>query len=155
MKVSLVAGFLNSHSVELAEELNKRFDFKFIATEYHPEQEGCDFGRKAIDADYVINYYEDENKDFCREFVNECDFVIFAGSSDELMQERMKTGKLSFFYSERFFKKGRIRGFIPKNFINIYNRILKYSKNDMLKVLCASAYLPCDLSLYGFDTDKC
>ncbi len=155
MKVALVAGFLNSHTIELAEELNKKFDFKFILTENHLNDAAYDFGKEVITADYVVNYYEDDKKPECCEFVKICDFVIFAGSSDKLMQMRMKTGGLSFFYSERFFKKGRIRGFIPKNFRSIHNKLIKHKNNKDLRVLCASAYLPYDLTLYGFGVDKC
>lgn len=155
MKVVFVAGFLNSHLWELAEQLNKKYEFHFITTEYHAPVEGHDFGRSAMQMPYVIPYYEDDQKALCRQLVRDCDFAIFASNSAELMHIRMAQGGLSFFYSERFFKKGRLRGLHPKHVLSICKNVVRYGKRDDFYVLCASAYLPYDLTLYGFDTSKC
>jgi hypothetical protein len=66
----------------------------------------------------------------------------------------MQENKLSFLYSERFFKKGVWRRFIPSTRKAVKERILKYKNNEMY-VLCASAYLPYDLELIGFPSEKC
>lgn len=155
MNIVFVAGFLNSHLLELAEYLNSVSDFHFIVTECPSPAEEYDFGRSSLDAEYVVRYYEEPQKEYCRKLVKDCDFAIFASNSAELMHTRIKSGGLSFFYSERFFKKGRLRGLRPKHVFGIYNNVIRYSGNDDFHVLCASAYLPYDLTLYGFDVSKC
>jgi len=39
--------------------------------------------------------------------------------------------------------------------MKIFHRILQYRNNNNINVLCASAYLPLDLSLMGFPMDRC
>jgi glycosyltransferase involved in cell wall biosynthesis len=66
----------------------------------------------------------------------------------------MKENKLSFVYSERFFKKGIWRRFIPSTRKAIKRRIVNQS-GKRLYVLSASAFLSYDLSLLGYPTEKC
>lgn len=155
MKIVFVAGFLNSHLLELAERLNQMSEFHFIVTEYHAPTAGHDYGRSALDREYIVHYYDESQKEYCRSLVRDCDFAIFASNSAELLHTRMKNGGLSFLYSERFFKKGRLLGLRPKHIRSIYRNVIQYSKRKDFLVLCASAFLPYDLTLYGFDVSKC
>lgn len=155
MKIVFVAAFLNSHLLALAESLNQTSDFHFIVTEPHIPEDWNAFGRGALSTDYVVQYFEESQKEYCRELVRDCDFAIFASNSAELLHTRLEKGGLSFFYSERFFKKGRLRGLHPKHIRSIYHNVIQYSKRKDFHVLCASAFLPYDLTLYGFDVSKC
>ena len=153
MKVVWVTGFLNSHIVELAEQFNQKHSFKMIVTEDW-KMDGADYGRGAQQKEYTIPYYKSENCESCKQLVRECDFAIFGGGSRELLSIRMETNGLSFLYSERFFKKGTWRRFIPKTRKAVLDGGVKY-KNQHLYPLCASAYLPYDLSLLSFPVEKC
>lgn len=150
MKVVFVASFLNNHLLPFCLELEKRGEFSFIATE---DWKDTSFNRGAIKKDFVINYFEEQCKDECARRVIEADVAIFGGSSAELLSVRKKTGKLSFVYTERFFKKGAWRRFIPST-----ARILKrqfIENNDNLYVLCSGSFVSKDLKLLGFDTSRC
>lgn len=96
---------------------------------------------------FVIRSYENENAYKCamEKIIND-DMVIFGGCPDEWVELRAQTGKPFLIYSERFFKKGTYRRFIPITYRKIYNRMLKYKNNNMA-VMCSSAFLPYDLKL--------
>ena len=89
-----------------------------------------------------------------KEIILAADAVIFGACPNELIALRMKENKLSFLYSERFYKKGVWRRWIPRTARSVKERITQYSDKNIY-VLCASGYLPYDLSLYGFSIDKC
>lgn len=125
-------------------------EFNFIATD-----SAANIGyQKSTDADFVINYFDSENKSRCEQLICNADAVIFGSCPNGLISMRMALHKLSFLYSERFFKKGTWRRFIPTTRKRLTERIIKY-KDEPMYVLCAGAYLPYDLSLLGFPQDKC
>ena len=150
MKVVFLTGMLNHHQRAFSESMLELCEYHLIATE---DTAGVGY-QKPMDADYVVHWYKDEEKDLAKNLIREADVAIFGGCPLELVDLRMKENKLSFLYSERFFKKGTWRRFIPKTRKAIQNKIGKYKDKNMY-VLCASAYLPYDLSFFGFPTEKC
>lgn len=151
MKIVFVSNYLNHHQIPFCEAMIKKCDeFYFIATE---NQHFQGYQTKA-EAPYVIHYFLDEEKENAEALICEADAVIFGSCPNELIAMRMQEDKLSFLYSERFFKKGTWRRFIPSTRKKVMERIGKY-KNKNLYILCASAYLPYDLSLIKFPTEKC
>lgn len=151
MHIVFVSNFLNHHQIPFCEALRRLCDeFHFISTDPVPN-----IGyQKRTEADYVIDYSENKNRKQCEQLVSDADAVIFGSCPNHLIALRMRRHKLSFLFSERFFKKGEWRRFIPSTRKKIADRVLKY-KNEPLYVLCASAYLPYDLSLLKFPADKC
>ena len=149
MKVVFVSNFLNHHQIPFCNKMLSLCDeFFFVATEADASQ-GY---QKSFQAEYVVNYAKD--KDRADSLILESDAVIFGACPNELIELRMNENKLSFLYSERFFKKGIWRRFIPSTRKKVFDRVIKYKDKNML-VLCASAYLPYDLSLMGFPKEKC
>lgn len=145
MKIVFLSRMLNHHQQAFSENMLKFCDYKFIATE---NIEGVGY-QKATDANYVVHWYKDEEKELARKLVLEADVVIFGSKPAELIDMRMNQNKLSFIYSERFFKKGTWRRFIPRTYKAVYNGALKYADKNV-HILCASAYLPYDLSVLKF-----
>lgn len=149
MKLAFISNFLSQHQIPLCDELHKHFDeFVFVATEISNSQ-----GYQSSNAsEYVVDY--SERKEDVERIIYTFDVVIFGNCPDSLIEARMKINKLSFLYAERFFKKGIWRSLIPSTRKKVMNQIGKY-KNKNMFVLCASAYLPYDLSLVGFPVDRC
>ena len=151
MKIVLVSGFLNHHQKPLSEAIRKRSDeFWFIATE-------CvkNVGYQKSDTEsYVLNYYDETQKEEIERIITDAHVVIFGSCPTRLVKLRMESNKLSFIYSERYFKKGLWRRFIPSVRNAINQRIVSYSGSN-LYVLCASAFLPYDLSMLGYPYNKC
>ena len=151
MKVVFVSNFLSHHQIPLCESLQKKCSsFKFVAT----DSIGSQGYQIPHEADYVMHFDDDNQREEVISIVREADVAIFGNCPEQLISIRMKDNKLSFLYAERFFKRGTWRRFIPKTRRAIYRRIVAYKDNNMY-VLCASAFLPYDLSLFGFPDKKC
>lgn len=151
MKLVFVSNMLNHHLYSLCRAFQNRVDdFAFVATE-RIEKIGY---QKASDADFLIPYYDEKYKNTAVENIRNADVVIYGGCPNDLVELRMQEDKLSFLYSERFLKKGTWRRWIPSTRHKIYNRIVKYS-NRNIYILCASAFLPLDLTICGFPTERC
>lgn len=151
MNLIFVTNILNHHQYALCEAFRRHFDdFRLVTTE---KTQGIGY-QTAKDADFVLHYENSENKKNIEKLICNADVVIFGACSNALIEMRIKQNKLSFLYSERFFKKGVWRRFIPSTRKAIENRIVQY-KDKNIYVLCASAYLPYDLKLLGFPVEKC
>ncbi len=151
MKIVFVSNFLNHHQIPFCKAMEKSCDeFYFVATD---SCEGVGYQRSS-GADFVVNWFDINNRDRAENLILSADAVIFGACPDSLIEKRMRENKLSFFASERFFKKGTWRRFIPTTRKKIINRIVKYKKKNIY-VLCASAYLKRDLALLGYPEDKC
>jgi len=151
MRVVLVSNFLNHFTFPLCESLASSVDdFRFVATA-KPSQMAF---RQELSAEYVLHVSGEKDVAKALQFVSEADVAIFGDGGWAFMEERMYHNKLSFLFSERLFKRGTWRRFIPTTWYRLYRRFLRYKKRE-LYVLCASAYLPYDLSLLGFPAEKC
>lgn len=150
MTIVFVSNYLNNHQIPLCTELkNRATQFWFVATEANTV-----WGYQTpMDADYVLEY-NPATKDRVYDLIKSADVVIYGSTPTELINIRMELNKLSFLYSERFYKKGLWRSINPKTRKKLYDRIVRYKNNEMY-VLCAGAFLPLDLKLLGFPTNKC
>lgn len=125
-------------------------EFYFVSTE-----DATNVGYQIADnADYVLAYFEDSQKALVRQKILDADVVVFGSCPIELIELRMANDKLSFIYSERFFKKGTWRRFIPSVRKTMKRKIVNYADKKLF-VLSASAFLSYDLSLLGFPSEKC
>lgn len=151
MKITFVSGFLNNHLLPICESLAARSDFKFVATHFWADPEGAN--RSSIERNYVLHHFHLQERNSCMEAVMTADVVIFGGSSEFYLEQRKKANLLSFIYSERIFKKGRLRRFYPPTYATLKKTYINDNKN--LFVLCASSYLADDIELLGYPKDKC
>lgn len=151
MNLIFVTNILNHHQYALCKAFGEYFDnFKLVTT-----QKTTAIGyQTSQDAEFVLHYENKENKEHIEKLILNADAVIFGSCPNSLIEMRMKENKLSFLYSEHFFKKGVWRRFIPSTHKAVYERITRYKNNEMY-VLCASAYLSYDLKLVRFPTEKC
>ena len=155
MKIAFFSNFLNHHQLPMCEAFlaHPNVEFKFVACE-QTEEERLNMGYADMNRQYsfVVRAYEDESE--AMNIATTYDVVIFGASPLAYLEARMNRGLLSFCFSERSFKKGTWRRFIPQTRKKIYDGYTKYKKAP-LYVLCASAYTSYDLSLCGFDAGKC
>ena len=78
-------------------------NYWFIETQKMPE-ERASLGYTSPDEPYKV-FYSPENKAEIIQLVNHADVVLHGLAPYELVKERVRKGKLTFFYSERVFKK--------------------------------------------------
>lgn len=158
MKITFVANFMNHHQLPFSKMMLKltNNNYCFVAFEDLPD-ERVSMGYENMNMlSFVIRAYESEEMlGKAMEHILADDMVIFGTCPDEVVYKRYKTGKPFIIYSERFFKKGTYRRFIPITYNKIRNRLLRYEGGN-ISVICSSAYLPYDLKLLhsNFETYK-
>jgi glycosyltransferase involved in cell wall biosynthesis len=91
---------------------------------------------------YVITTYDSEtNKQEALRLCIESDVIIIGSAPDIYTTKRMEFNKLTFRYSERYFKTGKLRLVRhPRALKSYYMRDTRYRKNPNMRILCASAY---------------
>lgn len=158
MRITFYSNFMNHHQEKLSLKLHELTNGKYNFVACIPiEKERIELGYEDMNKkyDFIVRPYESEDeKEKAKRLAVESDVIIFGSADKEYLDLRMSHNKLTFLYSERLFKKGIYRRFIPQTRKKIYNSFVKY-KDKNLYVLCSSAYTSYDLSLCGFPKEKC
>lgn len=157
LTVTFFSNFLLHHQTPFCEAMVKLLDenFKFIATEKIP-QERLNMGYRDLSKSvtYAVNSYEsEENYQKALELGKNSDVVIIGSAPDEFIEERLKQNKLTFRYSERYFKEGKWRILDPRVLVAHYKGDIRYRKKN-LYMLCASAYTAPDCRFIGCYKNK-
>ena len=149
MKVTFVANFMNHHQLPFSFKMAELTDeqYTFVAMEPLAEEQRHIGYEDMNGLPFVIKAYE-SNEMYRKglEHVLRDDMVIFGSCPDSLLEQRRDTGRPFIIYSERFFKKGTYRRFVPITMKKIERRMLQF-QGENVSVICSSAYLPYDLSL--------
>lgn len=156
MKIVFVSNFMNHHQLDLCNALNANCEsFFFVEMEKMPEEVSAFGYENFSELEYVVS--KPKNEDEEKKVINlimDADAVIFGACSSGYLEMRMSENKLSFVFSERLWKKGYYRRFIPLVRKKVMNKFVK-NKNRRLYVLSASCYLAHDLKIIGFPIEKC
>jgi glycosyltransferase involved in cell wall biosynthesis len=156
MKLVFITNFINHHQVHVADEFYRILGagYKFIETEPIPESFVRN-GYPVYERVYVLKAYESpEQLALAYKLAEESDVVIIGSASEDFVARRISLGKLTFRYSERWFKSRPwfLTGLV--GWINIYKRHVRY-RNKPLYMLCASAYTAKDANIVGAYKNKC
>ena len=107
MKIAFVTNYYNHHQKPFADALYSMLgeDYHFIETE-KITKERLDMGWGGDERpSYILqNYLDDESRNRCQRIIDEADVVIIGSASRNLIKQRLKKGKLTFYYSERPYK---------------------------------------------------
>lgn len=143
MKIVFVSNFYNHHQAPLSNVLFNELkgEYFFICTSTMPE-ERLSLGYQVLGAPFVLNY--DNDKDKCMYEINSADVVIIGSAPYALVKERLKKGRLVFFYSERLYKNRCVKGF--EILLRMLKYYYKYDRFDNSYLLCASAFTGYDYS---------
>lgn len=154
VNIVLISNYLNHHSLSLCKALQQVTDnnFYFVSTKEITE-ERKKFGYQDINNkyDFVVRAYEDGEYERALKLCLDCDVLIFGMAPKEIINKRLKTGKLTYKYSERVYKKKCSWYEIPLRAIKYYWQFGRY-KN--LYLLCASAYTAGDYAKTGTFINK-
>lgn len=141
MTITFFSNFLLHHQTPFCEAMIRHIGdgFRFVATQPIP-RERLEMGYENLeDIPYAVNAYRDEaSYHEAMRLGYESDVVIIGSAPDEYIEKRLAEDKLTFRYSERFFKKFRWR-FDPRVWRMRYKKDIRYRKKN-LHMLCASAY---------------
>lgn len=153
MRLVYKGNVLNFHTYPLAEQLYKLLgdDFVFITDTKSETRGRGSIGREdcSLSVPWAINTnLSSDNKRKAREKIDSCDVLLTLEAYNRDYWKRMKENKMTFFYSERLFKPSMLKPYNPKMAAAmVYGHTRFRNKNSFM--LCNSAYLPADLSLYG------
>ena len=144
MRIVFITNFFNHHQKPLANALYSLVgdDYHFVETEViDRERVNMGWGEDNI-PEFVIKSHKNADVEAqCHAWVDEADVVIIGSAPRSWIANRLKNGKLTFYYSERIYKKKCPIYKLPIHFLKNYKNIIRH-KN--LYLLCASAYVSAD-----------
>lgn len=130
-------------------------NFRFVSTT-PVSSERIELGFQDIANDYPYNiaaYRSTDEQSEAMRLGLESDVVIIGSAPDRYISRRIQQNKLTFRYSERFFKRGRWRILDPRTLRDRYLRDIRYRTKN-LHMLCASAYTAADCRFIHAYPDK-
>ncbi len=153
MKIAFISNYYNHHQSELSKALFELTQGQFVFIQTQPmdiEREKLGWHNDDV-PDYVkISYGSSEIYDECIKIINTYDVVIAGSAPEQMIKPRIKSGKLTFRYSERIFKKSEFD----------ILRTVKYAlrngiyRNKNLYYLLSSAYAANDYHRCGVHKNK-
>ena len=147
MKITFITNLVNHHQIPLADEFYSILgdNYAYIACEPLPDwliKGGYD---PSLDRPYIIRTYKCEEEMLkARKLIDESEVVIIGSAPDDFIENRLKDNKLTFRYSERYFKRRPWYFPDPRVFISFYKKHFRY-RNKNLYLLAASAYTANDV----------
>lgn len=131
-------------------------DFYFIECE-NPHKAVAPIGWRSgkVLTERVVSYEQFQaNRKTYDELILTADVVIIGAAPERLVSKRLRARKLTFRYSERFYKKGLHHRPYLRNLLAAWlhhGRLQKYP----LYMLCASAYTAADAAVFGNYLNRC
>lgn len=144
MKIVFVSVVLNNHQVSIADYLNELTDgeFRFIETGtdcVHDKKNGEDYSTRP----YLLKMRNEEDKEDAFNAIDNADVMVYGAAPIGYLQRRVKTGKLTFIYSERWLKRGLVNMLSPRLLKQQWYYHL-HCHGKPVYALCASAYAASD-----------
>ena len=152
MKIVYIANSCEHVVRPLCDGLYKHYgdDFLFIETK------ALDKSRAGIGSEaersYVLKAIGEFEK--AKKLCTDADVVIFGAAPTDYIEERIKSNKLTLYYSERLFKRGYWRYFNPITYKRVRERFVLPSKNSNFHLLCASSFAALDFNRVGAFKNK-
>ncbi|MBQ8816715.1 MAG: glycosyltransferase [Lachnospiraceae bacterium] len=151
MNIVFVSNYFNHHQQSMSDRLyalcqEAGGSYTFMQTEAMEEERvRMGWGEVFRNAPYLANYWE--KPEVCQQQIDEADAVIFGGTDEECyIQNRLKTGKPVWRYSERLYKNGRYKFISPRGLRKKFLDHTRYGRSRVY-LLCAGAYVAGDYRL--------
>jgi len=151
MNVVFVSNYINHHQLPVSKHLSELCKteggrYYFIQTEPMEEERiRMGWGSSLEEVDFLLDYQK--QKEHCRQLILEADAVIFGGcEQEEIIEERLQSGKPVWRYSESIYKTGRWKFISPRGLKKKYHDHTRYGKKRVY-MLCSGAYVAGDFRL--------
>lgn len=149
--VVFVAAYISPHTEPMTRELARTEEVVFIHLMPMPEYRkrmGFSVQPKNIK---IYNQYEEPER--CQEIIDNAETVIFAFPSRlELLRKRVEENRLTFFCSERIFKKGIIKWLDPRT--HAMCRFFRFAKDKNVHLLSIGINTAKDYRMLGFPKER-
>lgn len=146
--ITFFSNFLSEHQIPFCNAMYKltNGEFRFVETEpMSTERIVLGFTDSGRQYPYSVRSYESKDKEqYALELADSSDVVIYGSAPDGLFRQRSHKGKMTFFYSERLYKRGYQWYKMP---YRIVKNLCKNSGNRNQYLLSASAFAPWDFAL--------
>lgn len=150
MKITMISNYINHHQIPFSEALYEKIggDYHFIQTEPMEEERiRMGWGVEEKKIPYVV--FLDRQEELCRKLIRESDILLVGWMEHEkLIEERLKSDRLTIRISERLYREGQWKFLSPKGLVRKYKEHTRYRKGNVY-LLCAGAYVASDFSLVG------
>lgn len=156
MTLTFLTNLVNHHQINVADELYKRLGGNYVYVAFEPLPDWLKKGGYAeFDRPYILRAYESSNNQKrAQELADNSDVVIIGSASEDLVRRRLQQNKITFHYSERWFKTGYQSLFSPRAWYFFYKNHIQYRKKRSY-MLCASAFTASDVHKIGAYPHKC
>lgn len=151
MKIILISNKITPHQIPLCMQFYQRYGSDFVFVETMKIDGTLPIGWQAkqreypfvLNTEYVVKYRTEVDH-----IIMDADVVIVGSAPDDFIIRRLKAGKLTFKYAERFYKTGlNVKNF-ARSAIGTWLHHGRFQRYP-LYMLCASAYTPCDCAFFG------
>lgn len=155
--ITFISNYLTPHQIPFCEAMYKFLDssFHFISIE-EVEIERLQMGwSSAHSTAYELKSHislELHNKS--QHAIGQSDIVIIGSAPDKMIEKRLRENKITFKYSERFYKNGMPLKRLLRDFVAAWVHHGRFQKYP-LYMLCASAYTSYDVARFGNYRNKC
>ena len=149
MKIVFVSNYLSHHQIPFCDAISaiQDMEFFFVSTDVM-SLERRNFGYRDIEKTYEIRTYNNaEALNRAKEIINDAEVVILGSAPDSYIIPRLKAGKLTFKYSERFYKQGLTYKNLPHAVMGAWLHHGRFQKYP-LYMLCASAYTAGEAAIF-------
>ncbi len=154
--LTFFSNYFNHHQEALCNAFYSLLGDGFTFVETEPMEEfrsEMGWGREA--PSYVLkSYASDENYDKALDLGLNSDVVIMGTAPELFIEERLERNRLTFRYSERPLKEGRIKVLIPRLAKKFYHNHYR-NRNKELYILAAGAYCASDYRFLRSYLGKC
>lgn len=157
MRVAFFTNSLNHHQIGLADELYRLTEGKYTLIETQPlNEERLKMGFVSYDRPYVLKaYISNEHQYRALDIARHADVAIMGANSFPYLKVRIKAGgKLTFSFSERWFKQG-IKNLLSPRLLRQIMLYYWYGRKQPWYILSASAYLSKDYNLLHAFRGRC
>ena len=158
MTIVFVTVALNIHQVGIADELYRLTDGNYWFIETGDVSEDNSKGGKLNNFSKRPYFIRITDKEFsvqkALQLVRNADVMIYGAAPLMYLRERIKTGKLTFIYSERWLKKGILNLLSPR-LLKLQWFYHTYCYGKPFYALCSSAYAARDFRLMRSFIGKC
>lgn len=157
MKLLMISNKITPHQVPICKALYEKCQGEFRFLETMRETGDLPIGWVAKSEEYpFVKTAKDVYEGFARtkQEICEADAVIIGSAPDSFVADRLKSRKLTFRYSERFYKQGLNRRNFLKSMIGAWLHHGRYQRYP-LYMLCASAYTAADAAVFHNYQNRC
>lgn len=159
MKFTFVSNMLHHHQQPFCEAMAKRLsgNFHFVTTmPLSEELKTVGYLEQDSAPPYLVpSYNSSQAREKAEALVRESDVVLYGSECTDSIIDRIRSGKLTFAYSERLFKGGVWKVIFPRVIHSIVSNHTRWRWHKNLHMLCAGAYTSLDMRRAFAYPDRC